>query len=52
MQGDSEFWSRIAAYFYSLLCKQKHDKFEKFIVSAKLNAYPVYVDDRHHRESQ
>ena len=35
----------IATYSYSLLCKKKHDKFEKSIVSVRLNACPVYVDE-------
>ena len=31
--------------FYSLLCKKKHDKFEKSIVIVRLNTCPVYMDE-------
>jgi len=36
--------SDIGTYFYSLLCKKKHNKFEKSIVIVRLKACPVYVD--------
>jgi len=28
------------------VCKKKHDKFEKSNVSVRLNACPIYVDER------
>jgi len=37
--------------FYSVLCEKKH-KFEKFIISVRLNACPDYVDERSPRKSQ
>ena len=44
--------SHIQPYVCSLLCKKKHRKYEKSIVSVRLNACPVYMDESSSWKSQ